>query len=259
MNVLQNLTQLYNQLPFDSTYKDVAKKILTHLEEISNSTIYDAAELTNSSRTTLWRLIQKMGYSNYSDFRHALKQAVTQYTYYNRILLPEQSTDPEMIISSCIHQTKQVRSLIEKNIKADMLIQLAKICHEADHVAFYFPYQIYTIASFQQNLAMNGICTSFCSLVPEILENVQTLSENSVVIIDTIDHAETLDMTEIFVEANKIGSKIYRMSRSGARYQSYCDQVLLDFNLGSDIGACLSMTTMYFLMLSEIYRNLYIK
>ena len=127
MNVLQNLTQLYNQLPSDSTYKDVAGKILTNLEEVSNATIYDAAELTNASRTTLWRLVQKMGYENYSDFRHALKQAVSQYTYYNRILLPEQCTDADTIMSSCLHQTKLVRSLIEKNIKSDMLVELAQI------------------------------------------------------------------------------------------------------------------------------------
>lgn len=258
MNVLQNLTQLYNQLPSDSTYKDVAKKILTNLEEISNGTIYDAAELTNASRTTLWRLIQKMGYENYSDFRHALRQAVTQYTYYNRILLPEQCTDAETIMSSCLHQTKLVRSLIEKNIKPDMLTHLAKICHEADHIAFYFPYHIYTIASFQQNLATDGIATSYCCLLPEILDDVRTLTNRSIVIVDTIDHAETMDMTDIFTHAKDIGAQVFRMSRTGSRYQSYTDQILLDFNLGNDIGACLSTTTMYFLMLSEIYRHLFI-
>lgn len=258
MNVLQNLTQLYNQLPSDSTYKDVAEKILTNLEEVSNATIYDAAELTNASRTTLWRLVQKMGYENYSDFRHALKQAVSQYTYYNRILLPEQCTDADTIISSCLHQTKLVRSLIEKNIKSDMLVELAQICHEADHIAFYFPYQIYTIASFQQNLAMSGIATSYCCLHPEMLENVQALTDKSIIIIDTIDYAESLDMTEIFSLAKQIGAKVFRMSRSGARYQMYTDKILLDFNPGNDIGACLSTTIMYFLMLSEIYRHLYL-
>ena len=258
MNVLQNLTQLYNQLPSDSTYKDVAGKILTNLEEVSNATIYDAAELTNASRTTLWRLVQKMGYENYSDFRHALKQAVSQYTYYNRILLPEQCTDADTIMSSCLHQTKLVRSLIEKNIKSDMLVELAQICHEADHSAFYFPSQIYTIASFQQNLAMSGIATSYCCLHPEILENVQTLTDKTIIIIDTIDCAESMDMTEIFSRAKQIGAKVFRMSRSGARYQMYTDKILLDFNPGKDIGACLSTTTMYFLMLSEIYRHLYL-
>lgn len=258
MNVLQNLTQLYNQLPSDSTYKDVAGKILTNLEAVSNVTIYDAAELTNASRTTLWRLVQKMGYENYSDFRHALKQAVSQYTYYNRILLPEQCTDADTIMSSCLHQTKLVRSLIEKNIKSDMLVELAQICHKADHIAFYFPYQIYTIASFQQNLAMSGIATSYCCLHPEILENVQTLTDKSIIIIDTIDYAESMDMTEIFSRAKQIGAKVFRMSRSGARYQMYTDKILLDFNTGNDIGACLSTTTMYFLMLSEIYRHLYL-
>ena len=77
MNVLQNLVELYNHLPMDSTYREVAKGILTHLEEVADATIYDVAELTCSSRTTVWRMIQKMGYGSYSEFRHALKQSVS--------------------------------------------------------------------------------------------------------------------------------------------------------------------------------------
>ena len=66
MNVLQNLTELYNHLSFDSTYRNVCKGILENMEEAANGAIYEIAELTNSSRTTIWRMVQKMGYSNFS-------------------------------------------------------------------------------------------------------------------------------------------------------------------------------------------------
>ena len=34
MNVLQNLTELYNHLSFDSTYRNVCKGILENMEEV---------------------------------------------------------------------------------------------------------------------------------------------------------------------------------------------------------------------------------
>ena len=66
MNVLQNLMELYNQLPADSTYRVVAKGILENLSAAAEGTIYDVAELTDSSRTTVWRMVQKMGNFNIS-------------------------------------------------------------------------------------------------------------------------------------------------------------------------------------------------
>ena len=67
MNVLQGLTELYNHLSFDSTYRNVCRGILENLEEAADGSIYDIAELTNSSRTTVWRMVQKLGYQNRSE------------------------------------------------------------------------------------------------------------------------------------------------------------------------------------------------
>ena len=47
MNVLQSLTELYNHLSLDSTYRNVCKGILENLDEAANGTVYDIAELTN--------------------------------------------------------------------------------------------------------------------------------------------------------------------------------------------------------------------
>ncbi len=258
MNVFQNLIQLYNQLPTDSTYKSVAGKILENMEEVANATIYDIAALTNSSRTTIWRMVQKMGYSSFSDFHHALKRGISQYSYYNRILRTEQTKDTDTVITSCLNQTKMTRSIIEKNIKASDLNAIAKQFFNAKDIIFYFPYHIYTATSFQQNLAMTGKRTGYYCLFPEMLANAETLTKDSIVVIDTIDHAETMDMQKVFVKAKEKGAKVFRLSQSGSRYKSYTDHVLLDFPLGNDIGVCLSVTTMYFLMLSEIYRHTYI-
>ncbi|MCF0132326.1 MAG: MurR/RpiR family transcriptional regulator [Bacteroidaceae bacterium] len=98
MNVLQNLTEIYNTLPCDSTYREVAKGILDNLGRMEEVTIYEIAEMTNSSRTTVWRLVQKMGYKSFSDFRFSLQAAVSQYGYYNRMLPPAVCADGEKMM-----------------------------------------------------------------------------------------------------------------------------------------------------------------
>ena len=65
MNVLQNLIELYNQLSQDSTYREVVRGILTNLEEASHASIYELADLTSSSRTTIWRMLKLLGYEQH--------------------------------------------------------------------------------------------------------------------------------------------------------------------------------------------------
>ena len=84
MNVLQNLVELYNHLPQDNTYRGIAGTILQHLPEMKEISVYDVAEMADASRTTVWRMVQMMGYENFTDFRYALQQAASKYSYYNR-------------------------------------------------------------------------------------------------------------------------------------------------------------------------------
>ena len=65
----------------DSTYRSVIKEILNHLESMADATIFDVAEITASSRTTIWRMIKMLGYDSYSEFHHELKKIITQYSY----------------------------------------------------------------------------------------------------------------------------------------------------------------------------------
>ena len=258
MNVLQNLVELYNQLPEDSTYKEVARRMLANLDEVAERTIYEVAELTNSSRTTVWRMVQKMGYENYSDFHHALRQAVGNYTYYNRILRPECCADEESIVGAFIQNMKSVRTIMEKNFSEQRISALAEKIHKADKILFFIPYRTFAIAAFQQNLSMTGKITDYVCLYPDMLESCRQLTADSIVFIDTIDHAEAMNVLEIFGRAKKAGAHIIKITKPRAPYDSYTDQVLLNFDMVGDVSTNMNLTVNYFLILSEIYRKKYI-
>lgn len=258
MNVLQNLVELYNQLPQGSTYRIVVKGILDHLSEAADATIYDLAEMTDSSRTTIWRMLQKMGYENYSDFRHALKKEVGQYTYYNRILQADEDTDLDDILSRAITQTKNIRSTMEKHFHTKDISAIADIVYEKQEILFYFPYHCYSINSFQQNLAMAGKSTGYFCLYPDMLESNRHADKDTLIFIDTIDYAETMDMQEIFRTAKESGAAIFKMTPTRRHYKNYIDRTLFNFDMGKDISSNLTLTTMYFLLLSEIFRKKYL-
>lgn len=261
MNVLQNLMELYNQLPLDSTYRVVVRGILENMDAAADATIYDIAELTDSSRTTVWRMVQKMGYKNYSDFRYALKSAVSQYTYYNRVIPAQKATDPMTIFHECAYQLKTAAKLFEKNFVQKDILDIAQKIHDVKHVRFYLYSRSYAVYSFQQNLSMDGKDTGYCCLLPDMEQDVKTLDESSVLFINSIEFSETMDLSAVFSAARKQGCHIILANMGKSRYESMADCVLfksVDFSDSMGVASNTIFET-YIIMLSEIYRRNYLE
>ncbi|MDD3402492.1 MAG: MurR/RpiR family transcriptional regulator [Hespellia sp.] len=257
MNVLQNLTTFYNQLPPESTYRNVCQGILEHMGEAAEGTIYDLAELTNSSRTTVWRMVQKMGYKSFSDFHHELKRAVRQYDYYNRILPQEECVSTEIIKESLLRQVMKAYESMRDQTDTKALEQIAFEMSQADKVHFYTPIHSSSICSLQQNLAMSGKETDYFCLMPEMLEGTKALTDKSIVFVNTIDHVETMDLSEVFDNIKEHGAKILGITNHKSKYKEYIDCEILSES-ADGVAQGMIMFDTYFYMLSEIYRMKYI-
>ncbi|MFV0362965.1 MAG: MurR/RpiR family transcriptional regulator [Suipraeoptans sp.] len=258
MNVLQNLVGLYNHLSLDSTYRNVCKAILNNLEFSAGATIYEIAELADSSRTTVWRMVQKMGYQDFTSFHHDLKKAVSQYTYYNRILPADMITDEEGIKNAFTDQASQVPAIIQEYVNAEELARMTRILFDADKVNIYASFQSAAVFSLQQNLAMTGKETNYVSMVPDMLENSKTLTSESIVFMNIIEYAETMNIAEVFTEVKKRGAKIYVVIEAKHRHRKYVDKVLIPYSGEAGIAAEMMMFEMYFYILSESYRYKYL-
>ncbi len=257
MNVLQNLVELYNHLPLDSTYRAVAKGILENLDTLRKDfTIYDLAELTDSSRTTVWRLVQKMGYVNFTDFRYALKAAILQYGYYNRILFTGREDDADAVLEMVKEQMRKSADILGRECPPEMLRELVKQMHIAKKIRFYFPFRLPMIYSLQQNLAITGKDAAYFCLLPDMLEDVECLDENSILCISCIEYAETIDMKEVFQKAKGCGAYIWLFGDGNSRYRHMADQVLMEDKVGI-MSEIMAMDAI-FLAISEHYRAIYI-
>lgn len=256
MNVLQNLIELYNHLPLDSTYREVAKGILMHLEQVADATIYDVAELTNSSRTTIWRMVQKMGYHSYSDFRHALKQSVGHYSYYNRIIpMNLVQENVEEVFSS---QLKMAVKDMKTDLSVGELKQMAELIFQKERISFYLPFRSSAVSAFQQNLAMAGKETGAFCLLPDMLADAKEAGKESLVFFTAIEHAEAQDMTDILTALKEREARIAMFSSGESRYERFVDVLLCSENSSSAILSNIVRYEMYLFALSEVFRKHYI-
>ena len=256
MNVLQSLTELYNSQDQDSIFKELSRRILRNLDQMRRITIYDVAELTNSSRTTVWRLVQKLGYQSFSDFKFALQSASSQYVYYNRMMERKSGGDPEALLREIQTQMKDSVKVFTEKITGNELEQWVDQVAEAGRVHFYLPFRSAMVYSFQQNLWMGGKDTEYCCLIPEMLEAARSLNESSLVLMSTIEFTETMDMTEVFQTIRARGGKIWLMGNAESNYEQYAERRIMmsDANPATWLLAFES----FILALSERYRQKYI-
>lgn len=255
MNILQNLIEMYNHLPPDSTYREVLRLILINLREAADATVYDLAELTCSSRTTISRLLDKLGYGSYAEFHEALRQAVRNYTYYNRMLprLPD-SAD---LLQEIHRQADSAAMLDSGDLTEASLREMAGILHAARQVFFYTPASR-SVTSLQQNLAMAGIDTLSMMILPEMLQSAEKADQESILFCRTIEHAETQDLTALFEAFRAKGTVVYMFGNGNTRYADYVDRFLLkDCSAEGVIGMLLS-DELYFYALSETFRRIYL-
>ena len=256
MNVLQNLTELYNSQDIDSVYRDLALKILGNLDQMRRVTIYDIADLTNSSRTTVWRLVQKLGYENFSDFRYALQSAASQYVYYNRMIEQRKTASGAALLNGLSRQLSDTNKLLSQSVTAEEIDELTDEIANASKVHFYLPFRTSFVYSFQQNLWINGKNSEYQCLLPQMLSSTRYLDDRSIVLISTIEYAETLDMTRVFETIKEKGSTIWLSGNTESRYADYADRQLLVSKAPPAVW--IIAFELFILALSERYRSKFI-
>ncbi len=258
VDALHNLVEFYNHLPLDSTYRVVARGILENLDKMTDVTIYDVVELTASSRTTVWRMVQKMGYRSFTEFRYALQAAVGQYTYYNRPLPAEYTGSDRQIVSAFARQLRSSADAMERYFTQERLTALAELLNQARRVSFYLPFRFPSIASMQINLAMGGKQTSCCMLIPDMLADAASLDGNSLVWFSPVEVSATMDMEPVFRLVRERGAGILLTADEHSRYARYADELLFaEMNLPENTRLTGLEFGIY--ALSEVYRRRYIE
>ena len=258
MNVLQALATMHNNSLYENTYRSVAGGILANLNEMKDATMYDVANLTASSRSTVLRMIQMLGYSSYSEFHSALKQAINQYHHYNRLFPQNVCYSSESIAAFASSRYYQAYEQAKGVITGAKVEKFAKLIHEADRVSEYLHYSMGSATSLSINLAISGKKHDLCMIYADMLKNAEELSETSLVIGATIEYSETLNMEPVFKLAKERGATII-IGTETSKYARYADHFFMSKEEMAKYGSPVSSVFDQFLIcVSEAYRTKYI-
>lgn len=193
MNTLANLFAYYNNGEQD-VYHFVLGKILENTELFLQGSIYEIADYCSASTATISRLAQKLGYKNFSDFRHNLFDA-RHYFRYNNQVMPNESKLPEGELPQ--NYFKYLRDMIgrvEVAVTEQDIEHVADMLHNAAHVRIFTFNTGYTEVGLQINLLMSGKESLRCDRFMDQIIAAKKLNAEDVVLIMAPDCSDALDI-----------------------------------------------------------------
>ena len=258
MNVLMSLISLYNRLPEDSTYRAVIRGILNNLDQMAEATIFDMAEITSSSRTTIWRMLKMIGYNTYGEFHHELKKIITQYSYYNWALPVTPQSDLSSIAAMASSMLQESSRIIEKISSEQAIGYIVQLLHQANHISFY-DLPSTSIYFLIQNLIMDGKDVGQYNLWPDMIRDASQLTADAVVFAYPIEAQDMKDMTPIFKKVRQNQAVLILADKPKSRYMPYADYALFPENLSLEYPyGRRYIFEILLIIISELYRSKYI-
>lgn len=193
MNTLANLFAYYNNGEQD-VYHFVLEKILENTELFLRGSIYEIADYCSASTATISRLSQKLGYKNFSDFRHNLFDARHYYQYNNQVM-PNELKPPVEKLSTCYFENmREMIASIETAATAQRIEHAADMLHEAKRVRIFTFNTGYTEIGLQINLLMSGKESLRCDRFMDQIIAAKKLNAEDVVLIMAPDCSDALDI-----------------------------------------------------------------
>lgn len=200
----------YSELyPKNSASYHAMMQLSQNLGQIRDLSIDEIAQMCNTNAMTLSRLARKIGYHNFSEFRNASDEVISQYHYLNRNI-PINAIDLEDPAGSFLEYMEEtIRTLRESSIKAE----IRKVCfllHEAKDIHYYGPpFQSLYIIMLLHDLLMEGKAIYTLTSRDNISADLPTLKEDSVLILEPNTLTTEMDLCrEVLAEAKKKGTKV---------------------------------------------------
>lgn len=193
MNTLANIFAYYNNGEQD-VYHFVLGKILENTSLFLSGSIYDIADYCASSTATISRLAQKLGYKNFSDFKHNLFDAQHYYQYNNQVMPNEFKLPAENLTEDYFENLRDMIRRLEAVATDDVIDHVVNMLHEAKHVRI-FPFNTgFTDTALQINLLMTGKESRRCDRFMDQIAAAKNLGPEDVVMILYPDSSDALDI-----------------------------------------------------------------
>lgn len=258
MDSIFRLLYYSEQFPKNTAMNHTMLTLCHHLDKVPELTIDEIAGLCSTNPMMLSRLVRKLGYQNFAEFRSAARDAVTQSKYLNRNI-PMEFVDAGDPAGSFLQYMENVISQLRSDEMAAQIKAVCQTLHQAERVHFYGPpyFSIYMVMLLHDLISDGKEIHPYTSK-ESILLDLDSVSERSAVFVVPNDLAVNLPLTQNIMEctARKHGQLILHTEAGDP---------LLGFTKGpnltypGDHTASASIVSSFVLnMLAMTYRNQYL-
>ncbi len=146
MDSIFRLLYYSEQFPKNTAMNHTMLTLCHHLEEVPNLTIDEIAGLCNTNPMMLSRIARKLGYKNFSEFRLAAQDTVSQSKYLNRNI-PMDCVDMGNPAESFLQYMERMISMLRSDGVTAQIEAVCNALHSAKKIHFYGPpnFSIYMV------------------------------------------------------------------------------------------------------------------
>lgn len=251
MDSIEKLITYYNAGSEQNVFREVVEHILRNLHKLENATIYDLAEMCYASPSTISRLVKKLEFKDYGDFKSQMSYALKNYRYLNRNM----ESMPVVEDQDCMSQyfdclLKHIESLRD-HMKYEDIRKISDAFHDADQVMFYSAPSV-DEERLQKSLLVSGKMTYLFNTIQTQKESLSKPMNDAVVFAIVPDLLEMAPMLSILTTAKKEGAKVITLCSARQNYYTTISDIQIAFE-----GTKTSMDTYMFRIIVNIIQSDY--
>ena len=213
MNFLSSFFSLYNSLSEDDVFFSALDGLLKNKDSLKNATIYDMAEMCAVSKTTLNRLAKRLGYDSFKAFKYDMVRSFSKYGIHNHLISIKDYGQDQDMASLALTTVEKTAQRLRESLDLDLIRSISKALHRAERIRFYME-EMPAVRTLQTNLSMDGKNARIVAQQSPRLEDARRLGPDSLVVALDIDHADSLDDSQILDTLQEQGAAIVLLGAS---------------------------------------------
>lgn len=248
MDSIEKLIGYYNKSDEEDMYHKIVGHILNNLPKVGDATIYDLADLCYSSPSTISRLMKKLEFENYTDFKTKILYALKNYRYLNRNTREVDIAEDGDIVPLYFNFLMNNISALKESFRYEQIARISDHFHEAGEVLFY-SYPEVQVDILQKALIVTGKKACFYDSIVLQENSLERVKEDTVV----------FAVIPNLIEMAPMRSILKKTKAQGAIVITVCSEKRNDYTKYSDIqinfdGTKTSMDLYLFMILTNLIK-----
>ncbi len=256
MDCIERLITYYNAGSEQNVFRDVVENILKNLHKVENATIYDLAEMCYASPSTISRLVKKLEFKDYGDFKSQMSYALKNYRYLNRNTESVPIVEDKDCINLYFECLMKHMQWLKDAMRYEDIRKISDAFHDADKVLFYSAPAV-DEERLQKSLLVSGKMTYLFNTIQLQKESLNQSLKDAVVFAIVPDLLEMAPMLSIITTAKQEGAKVITLCSARQNYYTSFSDIQIAFD-----GTKTSMDTYMFRIIVNIiqydYENRYL-